>query len=406
MAKPRRLPSTRRAVPDSRLAEVNQVAATTGNDPALDTLLLRLHLETACRRGGALALRPQDLDPTQCLVFLREKGETVRWQPVSPTLMAHLQHHVVERRAPADRQLLRYADGRPITTRRYNHLWTRIGRELPWVVTQQVSTHWLRHTTLTWWSATSATQWPAPMQDTQTAAGTPRDGDLCARGRARGRHRAVRDDRRSAPACGLTVVSTDRPTWAGGIPDLRQFVLPGTAGRRRPVVPGKSCSGGHARPTPSSPKPTPDGRDRGQAVIDAACGSSYAGAPRPAEGVGTPRRRVSCPATSAPAPADRAEMATSGESYSRATHAVTRRAATSTAGGVLHLSKDIADGNGVIHIRHAEVARVEKEQAEATERRVEKATAEGRTGSAADVLTLSEFLYRPQDARWQVHCFA
>lgn len=150
VAKPRRLPSTRRAVPDSRLAEVNQVAATTGNDPALDTLLLRLHLETACRRGGALALRPQDLDPTQCLVFLREKGETVRWQPVSPTLMAHLQHHAVERRAPADRQLLRYADGRPITTRRYDHLWTRIGRELPWVVTQQVSTHWLRHTTLTW----------------------------------------------------------------------------------------------------------------------------------------------------------------------------------------------------------------------------------------------------------------
>ena len=31
--KPRRLPSTRRAVPDTRLAEINEVAATTGNDP-------------------------------------------------------------------------------------------------------------------------------------------------------------------------------------------------------------------------------------------------------------------------------------------------------------------------------------------------------------------------------------
>jgi hypothetical protein len=41
----------------------------------------------ACRRGGALALRPRNLDPDQCLVLLREKGETVRWQPVSPTLM-------------------------------------------------------------------------------------------------------------------------------------------------------------------------------------------------------------------------------------------------------------------------------------------------------------------------------
>ena len=33
VAKPRRLPSTRRAVPDTRLAEINQVAATTGDDP-------------------------------------------------------------------------------------------------------------------------------------------------------------------------------------------------------------------------------------------------------------------------------------------------------------------------------------------------------------------------------------
>ena len=42
IAKPRRLPSTRRAVADARLAEINQVAATTGDDPALDSLLLRL----------------------------------------------------------------------------------------------------------------------------------------------------------------------------------------------------------------------------------------------------------------------------------------------------------------------------------------------------------------------------
>lgn len=148
--KPRRLPSTRRAVPDTRLAEINQVAATTGNDPALDTLLLRLHTETACRRGGALALQSSDLDPDQCLILLREKGETVRWQPVSPTLMAHLQHHAQHRHAPTNGQLLRYANGRPITSRRYDHLWVRLGAHLPWVATQQISIHWLRHTTLTW----------------------------------------------------------------------------------------------------------------------------------------------------------------------------------------------------------------------------------------------------------------
>jgi len=150
VAKPRRLPSTRRAVPDARLAEINQVAAATGNDPELDCLLLRLHTETACRRGGALALRPVDLDPDQCLILLREKGGTSRWQPVSPTLMTHLRRHATERRAPRDGQLLRYRGGAPITYRRYDYLWSRIGRHLPWVAAQQISTHWLRHTTLTW----------------------------------------------------------------------------------------------------------------------------------------------------------------------------------------------------------------------------------------------------------------
>src|SRR5262249_2959537 len=69
--KPRRLPSTRRAVADTRLAEINHVAATTGDDPELDALILRLHTETACRRGGPLALRPQDLDQDHGLRLLR-----------------------------------------------------------------------------------------------------------------------------------------------------------------------------------------------------------------------------------------------------------------------------------------------------------------------------------------------
>ena len=129
---------------------MSAVSPAAADDPELDTLLLRLHTETACRRGGALALRPADLDPDQCLVLLREKGETVRWQPVSPTLMARLVRHGQERHAPDGGRLLRYADGRPITSRRYDHLWARIGRHLPSVRTQQISTHWIRHTTLTW----------------------------------------------------------------------------------------------------------------------------------------------------------------------------------------------------------------------------------------------------------------
>ena len=93
-------------------------------------------------RAGAAArslAAGMDLDVEQCLVLLREKGETIRWQPVSPTLMARLAEHGRERHAPSDGQLLRYADGRPITYRRYDHLWARIGGQLPWVATQQVS---------------------------------------------------------------------------------------------------------------------------------------------------------------------------------------------------------------------------------------------------------------------------
>jgi hypothetical protein len=47
--KPRRLPSTRTALTDVQLAAINHIVATTGNDPELNTLILRLHTETACR---------------------------------------------------------------------------------------------------------------------------------------------------------------------------------------------------------------------------------------------------------------------------------------------------------------------------------------------------------------------
>ncbi|GAA1834903.1 hypothetical protein GCM10009682_61450 [Luedemannella flava] len=153
VAKPRRQASTRWALPNARLAEINQVAATTGNDPQLDLLLLRFHTETACRRGGALNLGRTDLDELQCLVRLREKGGTERWQPVSPTLMRHLADHwehrgdgIVQGTGP----LFRYRNGRPITHRRYDYLWTRVGEHLPWAATHGISAHWLRHTIITW----------------------------------------------------------------------------------------------------------------------------------------------------------------------------------------------------------------------------------------------------------------
>lgn len=149
--KPPRLPSGRFALPADRLHQINVVGAQTGNDPMLDTLLLRFHEETAGRRGGALALRHRtDLDTDQSLVRLREKGGTARWQPVSRTLMDGLIQHADNRGAEPGTTLFRYMNGNPLTRRRYDYLWNRLGRHLPWVAAQQISTHWLRHTTLTW----------------------------------------------------------------------------------------------------------------------------------------------------------------------------------------------------------------------------------------------------------------
>ena len=64
--------------------------------------------------------------------------------------MTRLAEHGQGRHAPPGGQLLRYRNGRPITSRRYDGLWARIGRVLPWVRTQQISMHWIRHIVLTW----------------------------------------------------------------------------------------------------------------------------------------------------------------------------------------------------------------------------------------------------------------
>jgi integrase len=151
VVKPRRLPSIRRALTAWELDEINAAARSSGNDVVLDALLLRLHTETACRRGGALALRLMDLDTRHGLVRLTEKGGTLRWQPITLDLAAALAEHAAYRGivAPSD-SLLRFRNGNPLTSRRYDHLWHRLGHQLPWVAAQGVSTHWLRHTTLTW----------------------------------------------------------------------------------------------------------------------------------------------------------------------------------------------------------------------------------------------------------------
>ncbi|WP_327034862.1 site-specific integrase [Micromonospora ureilytica] len=149
--KPRRLPNTRRALTPDELSDINAAARSGGHDIVLDALLLRLHTETACRRAGALALRLADLDTEHALIRLREKGGTQRWQPITPMLASRRDDHARARGAVAPTDaVLRYRNGQPATYRRYDLMWKRIGRQLPWVAVQGISIHWLRHTTLTW----------------------------------------------------------------------------------------------------------------------------------------------------------------------------------------------------------------------------------------------------------------
>ncbi|MGB3443657.1 MAG: site-specific integrase [Actinophytocola sp.] len=149
--KPRRPASERRALTRAELAAIYDAVASGGNDAVLDTILVRLHTETACRRGAAIRLRQNDLDSQWCLVRLREKNLALRWHPVTPTLMAALVAHRDHRgTSTATDPLLRSRDGVPVTARRHDRLWERLGSQLPWVSAQNVATHWLRHTTITW----------------------------------------------------------------------------------------------------------------------------------------------------------------------------------------------------------------------------------------------------------------
>jgi integrase len=108
LTKPRRSRSRRRALVDRELAELIDAVRTTSHDPDLDLLVVRFHLESGARREGALNLRVGDLDPTRATVWLREKGDSEREQPDSPSLVALLKDHADGRgRGDDDVQVLR-----------------------------------------------------------------------------------------------------------------------------------------------------------------------------------------------------------------------------------------------------------------------------------------------------------
>jgi integrase len=150
LEKPRRLPNRRRALEDHELREVIDAVRTTSHDPNLDLLIIRFHLESGARREGALNLRLRDLDGRRSTVWLREKFDIEREQPISPSLLRALEHHASSRGASAgEDSVLRSRRGRAITRRRYNTVFDRARPCLPWAERTPVSAHVLRHTAIT-----------------------------------------------------------------------------------------------------------------------------------------------------------------------------------------------------------------------------------------------------------------
>lgn len=169
---PARPTSASRAYTEVQLAELwDAIFTTGGDDPELDMLIVWFHLETRARRGGAIRLSIGDLDLGQRYAKLVEKNDKVDWQPMSAELQRSLIGHAVESgdvvawtapgldpraitvddvvagraRLRPDQPVFYYrpskeqrADGtvvlvpHPLTRRRYNTLWDRICRHLPW----------------------------------------------------------------------------------------------------------------------------------------------------------------------------------------------------------------------------------------------------------------------------------
>ncbi|MGI8662238.1 MAG: tyrosine-type recombinase/integrase [Acidimicrobiales bacterium] len=150
LSKPRRTRSRRRALDDGELTEVIDAVRTTSNDPDIDLLVVRFHLESGARREGALNLRRRDLDSRRATVWLREKGGSEREQPVSPSLLALLQRHADER-GPShlDATVFRTANGVALSARRYSTIFDRARTCLDWADRTPVSAHVLRHTAIT-----------------------------------------------------------------------------------------------------------------------------------------------------------------------------------------------------------------------------------------------------------------
>jgi integrase/recombinase XerC len=150
-------PSPRHAITQQQLRELIEAAANGGNDPELDHLIIWTLSETACRREAILNLTVSGLRDREQAVVLIEKGDHVRLHPVTLPLLQALHAFAAARGATSKTdRVFRYLPdapdlaGAPMTAKRFEVLFRRLRRVLPWANDIGLSAHWLRHTTLTW----------------------------------------------------------------------------------------------------------------------------------------------------------------------------------------------------------------------------------------------------------------
>ena len=144
-----------------QIEELLETALSGGNDPILDHLILWTQLETAARMGGILKLQMRDLDTQRQSITLVEKRSKKREQPVTKELMESLIRFAKSRGAEQlSDSVFRFLPNKngvssPLSSKRFETLWKRMGKSLPWVSAQGISGHYLRHTVLTWVDRTS-----------------------------------------------------------------------------------------------------------------------------------------------------------------------------------------------------------------------------------------------------------
>lgn len=162
VTKPSRSKRSRRALRDFELLELCSLVETGGNDPELDALLIELGIYTGARREGVINMVMGSLDRIAQLAHVDEKNDRTIPMPVPVDLIDKLIAHAIQRGgsrcdpSSADfdptRPLLwmrQKAAGNlysPLTSRRFDTLFTRLQGSTSWAASEQIGYHHLRHT--------------------------------------------------------------------------------------------------------------------------------------------------------------------------------------------------------------------------------------------------------------------